>query len=833
MTNWYDFFDLDTKTVSDIQSKIQTIDAMTTSQIKEFMSHATTVVTTNLAKTGLVDFVDPSGEVMKWRINTTTDVEERLLGALDTMISSNLKIKSSRETPGHLRDLITKNVVVFLVDAFVGLPCEQTKTIKSIPSRVSQLANNLHILWNSKEAEVPAKPVIGNEVGVPAKPVIGNDVPANTAMQKMRDYTNLYFADITTQLKQSISDKLKPIFENYIDGATDELSNVNAEYVDDLIYNSFVAYMTQTRDKLTATYTEMGYDAADISKYYDEILPRHIYDMSAPASGVFSVATRIHTGELEVVRLYGVGNLLLREKTVEYKYDNSAWCNRISRTMAQLRFMISQGNENAMALLAFAANAFVAIPEVFVSRGFVFTNIKAGSLDEFALQYKPFVATSDANNNTSIIQYSGEIPIGVITVPAEPYTSASEAVLRFQYDIFKNTNGYIYLYDRTTIPSTITGYWEGLSEIDKTITASNIFQFGLEDGSPIANAIVGVSRAVDKTALTIASVAKMGVQIISPVGVPVIYLAEFAQIILRELWWKLGWDDLSTTFNVPPPFGVVLSLLHPIYSLGATAKYPALVSLEKLYIMGIRISQFISKCIRDGLFVRLLNDSNVRFLGVNFLMTPVYSSTGIIEGTQMKRILDDKSYARLLALQILLLRYQECDKTIDEWVINANTKTSNFQLNPTARDEIVKKVSVSFLKTIHNNLFVQKTENYSTNFMKLSSSIQIPINTIDFQFYETQSLASLSKHTNEVMRDYGIDTTISDGDIQTAITSIRTQYEQTDTFQNHIYMADTQATTQNGYFLRGVDMTDNGMLTHLKSEIDGCIVGSSLMNTIF
>lgn len=817
MINWYDFFDLDTKTVSDIQSKIQTIDAMTTSQIKEFMSHATTVVTTNLAKTGLVDFVDPSGEVMKWRINTTTDVEERLLGALDTMISSNLKIKSSRETPGHLRDLITKNVVVFLVDAFVGLPCEQTKTIKSIPSRVSQLANNLHLLWNSKEAEVPTKPVNLSEV----------NVPANTAMLKLRDYTNLYYSDITTQLKQSISDELKPILESYIDGATDELSNVNADYVDDMIYKSFVAYMTRTRDKLMATYTEMGYDAADISKYYDEILPRHIYNLSAPASGVCSVATKIHTGELEVVRLYG--HTQIREKIVEYKYDNSAWCNRISRTMAQLRFMISQGNENAIALLAFAANAFVAIPDIFVSRGFVFTNIKAGSLDEFALQYKPFVATLDTNTNTSVIQYSGEIPIGVITVPAEPFASASEAVLRFQYDIYKNTNGYIYLYDRITKPSTITGYWEGLSEIDKTITASNIFQFGLEDGSQIANAIVGVSRAVDKTALTIASVAKMGVQIISPVGVPVIYLAEFAQIILRELWWKLGWDDLSTTFNVPPPFGVVLSLLHPIYSLGATAKYPALMSLEKLYITGIRISQFISKCIRDGLFVRLLNDSNVRFLGVNFLMTPVYSSTGIIEGTQMKRILDDKSYARLLALQILLLRYQECDKTIDEWVINANTRTSNFQLNQTARDEIIKKVSASFLKTIHNNVFVQKTENYSTNYMKISSSIQIPINTIDFRFYETKSLAYLSKHTNEVMREYGIETTISDGDIQTAITSIRTQYEQTDTFQNHIYMADTQATTQNGYFLRGVDMTDNGMLTHIKSEIDGCIVGSSLM----
>ena len=669
-----------------------------------------------------------------------------------------------------------------------------------------------------------------SEVNVPAKPVSSyeDEVPANTAMWKLREYTNLSYSDITTQLKQSISDELKPILESYIDGATDELSNVNADYVDDMIYKSFVAYMTRTRDKLMATYTEMGYDAADISKYYDEILPRHIYNLSAPASGVCSVATKIHTGELEVVRLYG--HTQIREKTVEYKYDNSAWCNRISRTMAQLRFMISQGNENAIALLAFAANAFVAIPDIFVSRGFVFTNIKAGSLDEFALQYKPFVATLDANTNTSVIQYSGEIPIGVITVPAEPFASASEAVLRFQYDIYKNTNGYIYLYDRITKPSTITGYWEGLSEIDKTITASNIFQFGLEDGSQIANAIVGVSRAVDKTALTIASVAKMGVQIISPVGVPVIYLAEFAQIILRELWWKLGWDDLSTTFNVPPPFGVVLSLLHPIYSLGATAKYPVLMSLEKLYITGIRISQFISKCIRDGLFVRLLNDSNVRFLGVNFLMTPVYSSTGIIEGTQMKRILDDKSYARLLALQILLLRYQECDKTIDEWVINANTRTTNFQLNQTARDEIIKKVSASFLKRIHNNVFVQKTENYSMNFMKLSSSIQIPINTIDFRFYETKSLAYLSKHTDEILGEYGIETTISDGDIQTAITSIRTQYEQTDTFQNHIYMADTQATTQNGYFLRGVDMTDTGMLTHIKSEIDGCIVGSSLMN---
>ena len=100
------------------------------------------------------------------------------------------------------------------------------------------------------------------------------------------------------------------------------------------------------------------------------------------------------------------------------------------------------------------------------------------------------------------------------------------------------------------------------------------------------------------------------------------------------------------------------------------------------------------------------------------------------------------------------------------------------------------------------------------------------MNTIDLQFYEIQSLAFLKSSTEDILREYGIDTSISDGDIQIAIKNIRKQYENANTFQSYIYLADTQATTQNGYFLRGLDMTDNGMLNKIQMEIEGYFANS-------
>ena len=201
-------------------------------------------------------------------------------------------------------------------------------------------------------------------------------------------------------------------------------------------------------------------------------------------------------------------------------------------------------------------------------------------------------------------------------------------------------------------------------------------------------------------------------------------------------------------------------------------------------------------------------------------MTPVYSSTGIIDGTQMKRILNDKSYARLLALQILSFRYQECDKIINDFINEVNATTSAVQLNQASRDKITTSLSPSFLKRLQNNVIVMLQDNYIRNGGQLSIPIKIPMNTVDLQFYEIQSLAFLKNSTEDILREYGIDTTISDGDISTAIKNIKKEYEKADTFKSRIYLADTQATTQNGYFLRGMDMTDNGMLRNIKNEID-------------
>ena len=830
MTNWYDLFNVDTKTIADIQSKIQTVDAMTTTQIKDFMSQATTVITSNLAKTGLVDFVDPNGEIIKWRINTTTDVEERLLDALDTIISSDLKIQCQKEIPGHLHDLMTRNIVSFLVDTFIGLPYQPTRTLKSISERGNQLAANLNTLWNKNNRTIEITPAMFDEIP---------DIISQPTFGKLRVYTTDYINNITEKLRTVLDDELTRIFEQYIDGKTDELSTITSEYIDDIIYKAYVAYMTRTRTTLMTAYTEMGYDATIISQYYDEVLLRELYNTSVPATGRMVVSMFRHTGELEVVSYNGFTQI--RVKTIDYSYDNSEWYNRISRTMTGLRYAISQGNQYAIAILAFAATAFMDIPDIFESRGFLhMMKTDITTFDAFVVEYSQFIQTVGGNsyNSDNInISYAGDISNNVMTVPTEPYTSGSDTVLKFQYDLYKNTGGHIYLYERTTQKSILHEYREEWTNIDALITSSNIFKFGLEDGSAIANTIVNVSRAVDKTSLTLATILQIGARVASPVVLPGAYLTGLGQIILQELWWKLGFDDLSTTFRyVPPPFGGVLALLQPIYSTGLLMRYPIVATLNKIEILGIHIQQFISICIRDGLFVPLLQDSNVRFLGVNFLMTPVYSSTGIIDGTQMKRILNDKSYVRLLALQILSFRYQECEKIINDFVNEVNATTSAVQLNTTTRDNITKNLSQSFLKILQNCVIVSRTDNYIRNgglieqLTNTTNPINIPINQIDLQFYEIQSLASLKNSAEDILREYGIDTTISEDDITIAIKNIRKQYVNADTFKSRIYMADTQATTQNGYFLRGLDMTDNGMLRNIQNEIDRYFNQSGFMN---
>jgi hypothetical protein len=207
-------------------------------------------------------------------------------------------------------------------------------------------------------------------------------------------------------------------------------------------------------------------------------------------------------------------------------------------------------------------------------------------------------------------------------------------------------------------------------------------------------------------------------------------------------------------------------------------------------------------------------------------MTPVYSSTGIIEGTQMKRTLNDKSYARLLALQILYFRYQECEQLINDFL---NVTKTTVQLKQSVRDGIIKNLSPAFLDILHSYIDVTRTDNYVNNAGLLSTPVSIQMNLIDLRFYETQSLAYHKNSVEGILRDYGIDTVVSEGDVANAIKNIFHQYENADTFQTRVYMTNTQATTNNGYFLRGLDMTDNGMLDNIKTEINGYITQSDFM----
>ncbi len=799
-------FDLDKTTIPDIQRKIQTVDAMTTEQIKAFMSKVTTVVTTNLKTTGLVDFIDPEGEIMKWRVNTTTDIEENLLNALEKILLSDLKIKCDKDSPGHLRDLLTKNVVAFLLDLFIGLPYQPVKTLQTINSRGDKLSNNLNRLWNSHDNTGRLTRVYDN---IPMPNTI-----FEPSFDRLRSYTLAYLSNISAKIRPMIDNQLTSIFQDYVDGKTDELSNINSAYVDTMIFNTYADYIKKTRDTLMSAYSAMGYDTGVISRYYDEVLIRDLYTSSQPTYGSRMVSMVKSTQELEIVIRNGIPQI--RERVIEYVYDNSKWFNRISRTLANIRYMISQGNQNALSVLAFAGLSFMDIKDSFTSYGFVKLDVAVDTFERFAIEYSKFIPRIMSNtsyvNNVSYMGASNNI----IKVPSDSYRSCSDTVLRFQYDIYRNTNGFVYLYERNIRKSTFTQYLEELDNIETRITADGIFKFGLEEGSPIANTIVKISRGIDKTALTMVTLAKLGVQVASPVVLPGAYILTLCDMVLKELWWKIGWDDLSTTL---PIISLLLSIIHPVYSVAGLTKYPIIATLVKIRILGGDIQQFLSKSIRDGLYVRLLEDSSLRFLGVNFLLTPVYSSVGIIEGTKMKRILDDKSYARLLTLQILYYRYMECEQIIQDFLYLLNNTRAPIQLNPLLTADISNRLSPAFLNLINSNINVAKSDTYVTNANSIQNPVAIQKNVVDLTFYDKQPLSSIKEGVEEILRDYGIETQVSIGDVSLAIESIKQRYEDADMFNTRVYMTNTQATTRNGYFLRGLDITDNGLLKSIQDEV--------------
>lgn len=800
-TKWYDILNADTTTIADIQSKIQTIDYMTTEQIRDFMSRTSKLITDNLTRNGLIEFINSNGDVMRWRVNTTTDIEERLLVALEAIITSNLKADYGSKITSSLLDIVTDNFIAFIIDTFIGLPYNQTRTIQSIPVRMIRLSNNLNALWTI------------------APPQIANSLV---------EYTNKQVNEIVSSINRAVSDHLKIVIDQYINNVSDDLSKVDSVYIDDLIYRLYVAYLTNMRDTLIKAYGISGCDTSKITEYFDEILPIDIYNESSPISGKLTVTMRKHTGVLEIVDMYG--GVYIRDQAIEYTYDNSAMFNRFARTLANIKYAIAQGNQNVFVLLASCINSFIDLEGVFVPRGFIFLNNRIDTFDTFVSIYPIFVSDLNQVYYQSITQYTTNETNKTLVVPNEPYTSMSDDVLRFQYEIYKRTNGYIYIYDRIVKRSTFSEYQDGLKKIDATITADSIFEFGVEAESTIANKIVNISRAVDKTALTIATVAKIGAKIISPLGIPLVYLVGLCESTLREIWWKLGWDDLSTIYPFPPPFGLVLSVLHPVYDVALIARYPVLLALKNLFISGLQLSQLISKCIRDKLIVRLLNDSNTRFLGVNFIMSPVYSSTGLIDGTQMMRVLDNKSYMRLLALQILNMRYSEYESIIMEFLNNLNSVGAPLQLDKIAKDYISSKLSPEFLKSMQNNIYADRTENYNRNVGRLSSSLRIPVNTIDLTFYDTLSVSVLKDSVIGIFRDdYDMNVEISEDDITKAIAMIQTQYVNANTFKTHIFLSNTQETEQNGYFLRGIDVTDNGLLQRIENEIDQCITQSKFM----
>jgi chemosensory pili system protein ChpA (sensor histidine kinase/response regulator) len=65
-----------------------------------------------------------------------------------------------------------------------------------------------------------------------------------------------------------------------------------------------------------------------------------------------------------------------------------------------------------------------------------------------------------------------------------------------------------------------------------------------------------------------------------------------------------------------------------------------------------------------------------------------------------------------------------------------------------------------------------------------------------------------------------------DIDVSDAIDRIRQLYKDADTFQTHVYMSATQEVENNGYFIRGTEVTDNGMLEKIKSLLSESINSS-------
>lgn len=812
--DWFDFFTNNDIAITEIQNNIQTVDAMTNEDIRNFMENVTEVITDNLAKIGLVDFKNAKNDVMRWRVNTTTDIEERLLGALNKLQTENLKIQCKRDTPNHIHDIFCKNLVTFLIDTFIGSPCNMTQRIQSINTRIYTLSQKLFDLW-LKYDDPTADISYGSFVSLPEEitdPTIG----------KLREYTAQFInaGMVCNYIRNQLDDNISRNIKDYIDNKSNDLELMNMDYIDNLIYKYYTEYLFKLRGPLMKGYSLIEEnDRSLILSYFTEIETRDIYNVNPPVSNALEVQLRKHSGVLEYVKIGDY--LMVREPTKTYSYTNEHFGNRLARSFANLQCNWDQGNENITVLIAFAMTAFIDIPDVFTPRGFLYVNTQVGmdTIEGFTEKYKELVNQTTGLDSTHvrIVSLVKGIEEGTIEIP-----SREEDIIKFQYDLFHKTNGYIYLFDYKTIESSLREYIHKLEDTNVRISADNIFEFGLQKNSTLAKFIVDILRFIDKTAITIESVTKLGVKIVSPVGLPVVYGLAMCNFILRELWWKLGYDDLALMYQVPPPFGLVVSVIHPIYSIASTMKHPVLLALQQIQILGIKISQFISKCIRDGLYVRLITDPNIRFLGVNFLMTPVYSSTGILNGTQMKRTLDDASYIRMVLLQIMQMKYNNCETEINNFL------QTSYNISELIKKEIKDKLSSPYIADgIKANLTMERTNTYNVNLQRLNSPLKIQMNTIDLRFYDINSVSMIYSSVLDSMKKYiGDNIEITESDVSEAIIRIRQLYKDADTFQTHVYMSDTQEIENNGYFIRGTEVTDNGMLQNIKSLLSESINSS-------
>jgi len=816
--NWFDLFTKNDTVITEIQNNIQTVNVMTNENISIFMENAKTVVTDNLARTGLIKFIHDSDpdQFMIWRVNTTTDVEERLLSALNKLQTANLKIQCERDTPNHIHDIFCKNLVTFLIDTFIGSPCNMTPRIQSINTRIYTLSQKLFDLW--LKYDPTANISYGSFTSLPEE-------ITDPTIIKLREYTAQFInaGMVCNYIRNQLDDDISRNIKDYIDNKSNDLELMNMEYIDDRIYKYYTEYLFKLRGPLTKEISLIEEnDRSLILSYFTGVETRDIYNVNPPVSNTLEVQLRKHSGVLEYVKMGDY--LMVREPTKSYSYTNEHFGNRIARSFANLQCNWDQGNENISVLIAFAMTVFIDIPDVFTPRGFMYVNNQGGmdTIEGFTEKYKELLSQTTGLDTTHvhIVSLVSEMSEGPIEIPRR-----EEDIIKFQYELFKQTNGYIYLFDRKTIESSLREYIHKLEDTNVRISADNIFEFGLQKNSTLAKFIVDILRFIDKTAITIESVTKLGVKIVSPVGLPVVYGLAMCNFILRELWWKLGYDDLALMYQVPPPFGLVVSVIHPIYSIASTMKHPVLLALQQIQILGIKISQFISKCIRDGLYVRLITDPNIRFLGVNFLMTPVYSSMGILNGTQMKRILDDASYIRMVLLQIMQTKYNNCEMEINSFL---QTYNSNYNISELIRKEIKDKLSSpNIVDGIKANLTMERTNTYNMNLQRLNSPLKIQMNTIDLQFYDINSTSTIYSSVLSSMEKYiGENIDITENDVSDAILRIRQLYKDADTFQTHVYMSATQEVENNGYFIRGTEVTDNGMLEKIKSLLSESINSS-------